>query len=102
MGEPGIFEVWTKNFEHYRCDWTKDFDVKKFEKAFMKDDDTPYFDNPVKNGWCFHYMGCGHNFYIKENLNKKYVKKFIEASFGETGGEIYPDETIMIAILNKN
>ena len=106
MGDPGVFEVWTKNFEHYYCHWTADFDVKKFEKAFMKDEDTPYFNAPVKNGWCFHYMGCGNNFYIKEELNEKYLKKFDE---GLKNGknyphdeDIFPVEEVMIAVLNEN
>ncbi len=96
MGEPGIFELWTKNFEHYRCNWTGNFDVKKFHKAFMQDDDTPFFDEPVKNGWCFHYMGCGHNFYIKEELNEKYLKQFDEGN-----REIIPVEEFMIEVLSS-
>jgi len=96
MGEAGVIEVWTKNFEHYHCNWTDKFDVKKFYKAFMNDDDTPFFDEPVKNGWCFHYMSFGHNFYIKEELHKEYLKKFDE---GER--EIIPVEEYMIEVLSK-
>ena len=106
MGEPGVFEVWTKNFEHYYCHWVDGFDVKKFEKAFMRDEDTPHFHAPVKNGWCFHYMGCGHNFYIKEELDAKYLKKFDE---GLKNGanyprdeDIFPIEEIMLEILSEN
>ena len=107
MGDPGIFEVWTNNFEHYVCHWTTDgFDVKKFEKAFMKDEDMPYFDNPVKNGWCFHYMGCGNNFYIKEELNKAYLKKFDEGQKNGAGyprdEDIFPVEEVMSAVLNES
>ena len=92
MGDAGVFEVWNKNFEHYRCQWTGNFDVEKFHEAFMKDEDTPYFNEPVKNGWCFHYMGCGHNFYIKEEFNAEYLKKFDE---GLKNGKNYPrDEDV--------
>ena len=106
MGEPSVLEVWTKNFEHYYCHWIdSSFDVKKFEKAFMKDEDTPYFDNPIKNGWCFHYMGCGNNFYIKEELNKAYLKKFDEGQKNGAGyprdEDIFPVEEVMIAVLNE-
>ena len=96
MGEAGVIEVWTKNFEHYHCNWTDKFDVKKFHKAFMNDDDTPFFDEPVKNGWCFHYISFGHNFYIKEELHEEYLKKFDE---GER--EIIPVEEYMIEVLSK-
>lgn len=103
MGDPGVFEVWTKNFEHYYCHWTNGFDVKKFHKAFMKDEDTPYFGEPVKNGWCFHYMGCGNNFYIKEELNEEYLRKFDE---GLKNGknyphdeDIFPVEEVMLEVL---
>ena len=105
MGDPGVFEIWTKNFEHYYCRWIKGFDIKKFEKAFMKDEDMPYFNSPVKNGWCFHYMGCGNNFYIREDFNEEYLKKFDE---GEKNGkhyprdeDIFPVEEVMIAVLNE-
>ena len=80
MGEPGVFEVWTKNFEHYRCNWTND---------------TPFFGEPMKNGWCFHYMGFGHNFYIKEELHEKYLQKFDRGN-----SEIIPDEEIMLEVLS--
>lgn len=98
MGSPGVFEVWTKNLEHYHCYWTDEFDVKKFEKVFMKDEDTPYFDNPVKNGWCFHYMEGGHNFYIKEELNAAYLKKYKKRYLGEN--IIIPSEEIMVELLD--
>lgn len=105
MGNPGVFEVWNKNFEHYYCHWTGGFDVKKFHKAFMKDEDTPYFGEPVKNGWCFHYMGCGNNFYIKEELNEAYLKKFDE---GLKNGahyphdeDVFPVEEVMLEILSE-
>ena len=106
MGDPGVFEVWTKNFEHYICHWTTDgFNVEKFHKAFMKDEDTPYFDNPVKNGWCFHYMGCGNNFYIKEELNEKYLKKFDEGQKNGAGypydEDVFPVGEVMAEVLNE-
>ena len=104
MGDPGILEVWTKNFEHYVCHWTdSNFNIKKFEKAFMKDEDTPHFHAPVKNGWCFHYMGCGNNFYIKEELNDAYLKLF---DIGLKNGanyprdeDVFPVEEIMLEII---
>lgn len=105
MGDPGVLEVWTKNFEHYYCHWTDGFDVKKFHRTFMKDEDTPYFGEPVKNGWCFHYMGCGNNFYIKEELNETYLRKFDE---GLKNGanyprdeDIFPVEKVMAEVLNE-
>lgn len=106
MGDPGVLEVWTKNFEHYYCRWIdSSFDVKKFEKAFMKDEDTPYFDNPVKNGWCFHYMGCGNNFYIKEELNDAYLQKFDEGQKNGAGypfdEDVFPVEEIMLELFNE-
>ncbi len=105
MGEAGVFEVWNKNFEHYRCYWTGNFDVEKFHEAFMKDEDTPYFNEPVKNGWCFHYMGCGNNFYIKEEFNDEYLRKFDE---GLKNGknyprdeDVFPVEQIMLEVLRN-
>jgi len=105
MGQGGVFEVWTKNFEHYYCHWTEGFNVEKFHKAFMKDEDTPHFHAPVKNGWAFHYMGCGHNFYIKEELDTEYLKKFYEAQKNGAcymiDNDIPPVEEIMLEILNE-
>lgn len=94
MGDPGVLEVWTKNFEHYSCHWTYGFDVKKFHRTFMRDEDMPHFGKSKKSGWQFFYMGCGHNFYIKEEFAELYLKKFGD-------GEIYPDERIMLEILNE-
>ena len=105
MGDSGVFEVWTQNFEHYYCHWTDGFDIEKFHAAFMKDDDMPYFREPVKNGWCFHYMGCGNNFYIKEEFNAEYLRKFDE---GLKNGnhyphdeDVFPVEEIMLEILSE-
>ncbi len=105
MGDAGVFEVWTQNFEHYYCHWTDGFDIEKFHAAFMKDDDMPYFREPVKNGWCFHYMGCGNNFYIKEEFNAEYLRKFDE---GLKNGknyprdeDVFPVEEIMLEILSE-
>ena len=39
-------------------------------------------------------MGCGHNFYIKEKLAEAYLKYF--------GGDVYPDEEIMLKIFKRS
>ena len=98
MGSGGILEVWNKNFEHYECCWSDDsFDVEKFRKAFLSDEDIPDAETPIKNGWCFFYMGCGHNFYVREEVMPAYLKHF---GSEEDICELFPDEEIMIKVLS--
>ena len=105
MGDSGVAEVWTKNFEHYHCYWPGVLNIDKFCKIFMKETDCPYFALPAKDGWCSHYMGCGHNFYIKEELNAAYLKKFNEAQKNGAGymvdNDVPPVEEIMAEVLNE-
>lgn len=95
MGDAGILEVWNKRFEHYKCYWTSKT-AEKLSKAFLSDEDTPDFKNPKKSGWCFYYMGCGHNFYIREEFAEAYLNRFKGEGYG---GEIYPAEEIMLKVL---
>lgn len=95
MGDAGVLEVWNKNFEHYKCYWTSKT-AEKLSKAFLSDDDVPDFKTPKKSGWCFYYMGCGHNFYIKEEIAEAYLNRFKGEGYG---GEIYPAEEIMLKVL---
>ena len=105
MGDAGVAEVWTKNFEHYRCYWPGVLNIDKFCKIFMKETDCPYFDLPAKDGWSSHYMGCGHNFYIKEELNDAYLQKFDEAQKNGAcymvDNDVPPIEEIMLELLNE-
>ena len=95
MGDAGVFEVWNKRFEHYKCYWTAKT-AEKLSKFFLPDDDVPDFKTPKKSGWCFYYMGCGHNFYIREKVAEAYLKCFEAEGYG---GEIYPAEEIMLKVL---
>ena len=95
MGDAGVLEVWNKRFEHYKCYWTSKT-AEKLSKAFLPDDDVPDFGTPNKSGWCFYYMGCGHNFYIREKLAEAYLRRFAAEGYG---GEIYPAEEIMLKVL---
>lgn len=105
MGDAGVIEVWTKNFEHYRCHWSEDFNEEKFFNSFIKDGDISPFHSKVKNSWCFHYMGCGHKFYIKKEFDEIYLKKFEEAQQNGAGymidNDVPPVEKIMLEILNE-
>ena len=95
MGDAGVLEVWNKRFEHYTCYWTTKT-AEKLDKAFLPNDDVPDFGTPNKSGWCFYYMGCGHNFYIREEFAEAYLKCFESEGYG---GEIYPAEEIMLKVL---
>ena len=97
MGDAGVLEVWNKRFEHYKCYWTSKTS-EKLSKAFLPDDDIPDFENPKKSGWCFYYMGCGHNFYIREEFAEAYLNRFKGEGYG---GEIYPVEEIMLKVLRR-
>lgn len=99
--KPGVLEVWNKNFEHYRCNLTDDFDAEKFHAAFMKEEDMPNFKEPLKNGWRCYYMDYfmtgdegTYNFYVKEELRRDYEK-----IFGDE--DIYPVEKFMFKILSE-
>ena len=106
MGDSGVAEVWTKNFEHYHCYWPGVLNIDKFCKIFMKETDCPYFDLPAKDGWSSHYMGCGNNFYIKEELNAEYLKKFDEGLKNGKNylrdADVFPVEEIMLEILSED
>ena len=105
MGEIGVFEVWTENFEHYKGFWSDTLDFDQSGKSYVKNV-LPSFDDFLKESWCMHYMGAGHTFFIRNDLDALYSQKFKEAQ--ENGAnyfvdmDIPPVEKIMIDTLRES
>lgn len=105
MGEADIFEIWTKDFEHYKGFWSALFDVDESGR-FFAENAMPSLEDFFNDGWYTHYMGAGHCFFIRNYLDELYLLKFKRAQ--ENGAnyfvdmDIPPVEKIMIDTLRES